>query len=319
MIAKLILCALAACAVAAPSSVRAADLVRIAIVNTTDTSVEPVYAEAKGFFQRAGIEPQITSFTNGAAVLAAIVGGSIDVGFANPLTVALAYQKGIPIVLLAPAMVYTARATPVWVVEAKHAPALKGAALNGKVVAVSSLGGELQLHVAAWMDRAGGNSSSAHFIELSGSAMVAALTAGRIDAATIGEPLLTLHHDDVQIVGDAYSGISPVGLGGVFVASKQWAQEHEQAARQVRDVLLQTARWANTHQPESGAILAQYAKLDPATAKMMRRVQYGEVLSPQLIQPLFDVALKYGYLKQPVNAATFLADLAPFPPAPARP
>jgi NitT/TauT family transport system substrate-binding protein len=313
--AAVLFCAIALCIGSVPVPARASDVVRIAIVNSTDSSSEPLYADAEGFFERAGITPQITSFTSGASVLAAIVGGSIDVGFANPLTVALAYQKGIPVVILAPAMMYTARATPVWLVEAKGPRARTGADLNGKIIAVSSLSGELQLHVAAWMDKAGGNSSSAHFIELSGSATVAALTAGRIDAATLGEPELTLHRDDVQIVGDAYSGISPIGLGGVFVASKQWTQEHEQDARQVRDVLLETARWANSHQPESAVVLAQYAKLDVSTAKMMHRIQFGEVLSPQLMQPLFDVALKYGYLKQPVNATTFLAAMAPFPPA----
>ena len=303
----------------APLSARASDAVRIAIVNSTDSSSEPLYADAEGFFQHAGIDPQITHFTTGAAVLAAVAGGSIDVGFANPLTVALAYQKGIPIVILAPAMIYTKRATPSWIVQAKGARARSGLDLNGKTIAISSLGGELQLHVAAWMDRTGGDSSTARFIELSGSAMAAALKAGRIDAATIGEPELTLHRDDVDILADAYSGITPVGLGGVFVASKQWVQDHDRAAHAVRDVILQTARWANGHQNESAVILAEHAKLDLATARAMHRVTYGDVLSPQLIQPLYDVALKYGYLKQPVDAAKFLADMAPFPPVPARP
>ena len=68
----------------------------------------------------------------------------------------------------------------------------------------------------------------------------------------------------------------------------------------------QTAAWANGHHAESAVILSRYAKLTPEVMATMVRSTYGDAarLEPPMLQPVIDVAVKYG-----TTAPTAAADL----------
>ena len=70
-------------------------------------------------------------------------------GFSNQVSAVAALQRGIPIMVLAPAAVFDEKA-PVdnALCKAHGSPIKNGAELNGKVVAVTTLDGGLQL--SAW-------------------------------------------------------------------------------------------------------------------------------------------------------------------------
>ena len=72
-------------------------------VGTTgnDTYSEVYYAAEQGYFGRAGLNVDISTFNNGAAGSAAVASGAIDVGVSSPLQVAQAFARGIPFVLVA--------------------------------------------------------------------------------------------------------------------------------------------------------------------------------------------------------------------------
>jgi hypothetical protein len=64
----------------------------------------------------------------------------------------------------------------------------------------------------------------------------------------------------------------------------------------------QTARWANQHHAETARMLAEEANLPLSLTKSMVRATYAEALTPDLLQPAFDVAAKYGLIA-PVRAS----------------
>lgn len=303
-------------AAGAPAMLRAepaAAQVRVATINTTDSSATPVYAEETGAFKREGLDVTITPLTTGGATIAAIAGGSIDIGFSNPLTAALAFQKGVPLTVLVPAMYYTPKATPSFMCRVRGGSVRNGADLVGKTVGVQSLNGELHLHAEYWVDQHGGDSKTVKWIEFTPGQMVAALREGAIAAATIGEPDYTAHKAEVEAIGDAYGGLMPkgTGIGGVYLAARAWVSGNPDAARRFIRAMVATARWANAHHMETGKILAARAKIDPEIVAAMTRIVYADALDPALVQPLFDVALKYGFLKQPASAVEMFADAAP--------
>ena len=84
--------------------------------------------------------------------------------------------------------------------------------------------------------------------------------------------------------------------------------DSETAVRALLDrivaVIVKTAKWANTHQAESGQILAKYAKaiIQPG----MSRVTYAEKLDPAQVQPFINAGAKYGMLKAPFPATELL-------------
>ena len=62
---------------------------------------------------------------------------------------------------------------------------------------------------------------------------------------------------------------------------------------------METGRWANTHHAESAKVLGPLTGIEPATFATMARSEYGDSLTASMIQPVIDVAVKYGQLKEP--------------------
>ena len=71
-------------AAAAPRSAFAAnDPLHIASI-PLDAGAEAYYAYDMGYFRDAGIDATVESIPSGAAILSAVAGGAVDVGFAEP-------------------------------------------------------------------------------------------------------------------------------------------------------------------------------------------------------------------------------------------
>ena len=76
--------------------------IRVGDLGYTDASSEPLFAQAAGIFKKYGLDAEVTTYTGGGAIIAAIAGGSLDVGFSNATSAVAAIQRGIPILALAP-------------------------------------------------------------------------------------------------------------------------------------------------------------------------------------------------------------------------
>ncbi len=72
-------------------------------------------------------------------------------------------------------------------------------------------------------------------------------------------------------------------------------------ARRFAALMYRTAKWANANRPLTADMLARVAHLDRELVLSMHRATYSERNEPRLLQPLIDVALKYGAIKKPVN------------------
>jgi NitT/TauT family transport system substrate-binding protein len=284
---------------------------RVAILGGDATS-EPIYGVRSGIFAKHGLAVTVSEVSGGAAVIAAVAGGSFEAGFSNIVTLASAAQRGLPIVMLAPAAIFNNAVPDVLLVKARAAAYKSGADLSGKTVAVTSLSGLLSVGASAWIDKTGGDAKNVHFVELPLSEMSAALKQGRIDAAMISEPYITQNRADVAPLGDAFAAIAPRFIVGAFVASKPWAQANADVARRFSAAMIETAHWSNANHAATGKMLADDAKLDAQTVATMARSTYGDSIDPGLITPAFTAALKYGALKTPGDAAAIVADARPY-------
>jgi NitT/TauT family transport system substrate-binding protein len=274
---------------------------------TGDGASEGAYALGGGFFKKYGLDASVAQTTGGGAVVAAVVGGSAEIGFSNLISVAAAIERGIPVTIIAPATLFNSKAPDILLMKARRSSYKSGADLNGKIVAVTTLDGELQLGAAVWIDKTGGNSKLVHFVELPETAMAAALVQGRIDAAMMTEPHVTQARTDVDLVGNADSAIAPQFVSGVYFAATAWTDAHPDIARRVAQALRETAHWANTHHAETAAIIAHGLDLDAPTINAMTRSTYAESLTVPGISPALDVAFAYGRLKEPFDVKQLVA------------
>jgi NitT/TauT family transport system substrate-binding protein len=291
----------------APRRVAAAGTpIRIALL-PIDTDSLPYYAQDLGYFQAAGIDSQIQVIQAGSSVITAIVGGSIDIGFTNPISLAAAVQHGIPIVAIAAAAVYEAHEVPTAAIVVPNNSTLKTAKdLNGKTMACSGLKTLGQWAPAVWIDKNGGDSSQVKFAEMPFPDMPLALAQGRVDCAFPAEPFITQAKDVSRVFADAFAAVGPRFSLGIWVTSKQWADAHRDLVAAFAQVMGKTAAWSNQHHAESAGILAKYIKLDSSVAAKMARVRNAPRLVASDMQPVIDLATRYGTLPAPAMSADML-------------
>lgn len=280
---------------------RAADapLIRLA-TPPTDSSAMYFYAETMGFFKKYGLNAEVTTLANGEAVTNGIIGGSLDIGNGQAITLIIAYSKGIPITVIGGSGINTVktRAGSSGAFFVPNASSItSGKDLNGKTVGVQGLRGFAQYGTMAWIDRTGGDSSTVKFVEMSSSVMGAALSDNRLDGAFIPEPNVSAVAKLAKKIANPMDTIAPSFYSGAHFAMLAWAKAHADVVKRFEECMYETAAWANKNQDRTAEILASAVKMDISLVRNAVRIEYSTRRDPSLLQPMIDLAARYGGIK----------------------
>lgn len=309
MLSRIVAAVVAALALGVPASMGAADeplTIRVA-ATANDTYAEAYYAQERGDFQKAGLNVQLTTFTNGATVAQAVVGGSIDIGISNVVQIGTAVEKGIPIRYFAGGGMYSTDEPTTALCVAQSSTIKTAKDFEGQTIGVSTLKDTSAIATQAWLADHGADLSKIKFIELPFAAMGPSLARGTIAGAVISEPSLSAARTGgARIFAKSYDGIAPRFLISGWFTTLDFQKQNPQAVKRFADVIYATAKWANSHRADSAKILVKVAQLDPIVVRAMARCQYAENLDPKLIQPALDAAAKGGALDRPIAAADII-------------
>ena len=256
------------------------------------------YAQERGFFAAAGLDVKLTLLNNGAAIIAAMMSGAVDVGFASASPLIQARQRSLPIKFLQFSAIYTGAQLLSAILVAKDSPIRSAGDLAGKPIAVNGLHDLGQYQVQSWIDQNGGNSSTVQFVELPYAEMAAALQQGRIAAAGPTEPFVTAAKGTTRILGNLNEAIAHRYLMAGWISTEPWLARNPDAARRFYGAIQQAARWANAHPKDALPLLLQFTKITPETAAATGRYTFDESdrPDPKLIQPIADMMRRYGKL-----------------------
>ena len=271
-------------------------------------AAQAFYAQEQGFFKAAGLDVNLVVLPNGAAIVAAAAAGSVDIGFGSPSPLIQAHVRGLPVRFITYASLYTGPPVTSALMAAKNSAVRTGADLNGQAVAVNGLRDIGQFEVQAWVDRNGGDSATVQFVEMPYAVMFDALSHGRVAAASETEPWVSQATDGARVIGNLNDIVAPrYALAGWF-ATNAWLTANPQLAQRFIAVMQQTARWANTHPKEAGALLQRYTKVTPDVAVVvLKQLQFDDAgrADPKYLQPVVDLISRYG--KTPAfNAADLI-------------
>jgi len=258
-----------------------------------ESAAEAFYAKDMGFFAKAGFDVDVQTMQASAAMLAAAASNSIDIGYSPVDLLATTHSKQVPIVIIAPANEYISPSRNAGLALPASSAVQQAKDLNGKTIAVSNLRSLSENAARAWMDRNGGDSATAKFVEIPFPAMQPALDAGRVDAAWVAEPFISLAAKNGRVIEYGFDAIAKRFLIGAWFTTARWANDHRDLVSRFADAMHETAVWANKNQTQSGAIVAKYTKIDPAVLTTMTRSHYAEALAPAALQPLIDLSAKY--------------------------
>jgi NitT/TauT family transport system substrate-binding protein len=294
---------------ALPTAVRAQSLLPVHVGASLDDGLTPVlYAYKTGIFTRNGLDVTLTSASSGAALAAAVAGGSVDIAKSALMSLLSAHMHGIDFKLLAGAVLYTSGTQTVQLCALKTGTIASPADLNGKTVIVDALQSLNQMATQATIDRAGGNSSTVRFIELTPASMLGALETGRADAASIVNPILqaVLDTGKVRTFGDPYDAIGKRFLIAGWFCTASFASRNPVLIKRFAAAVREAALYTNSHHDETVPIIAEYAGLDPDVVRKMHRDTNATDLDPREVQPAIDAAYKYKFISKIFDAKELL-------------
>jgi NitT/TauT family transport system substrate-binding protein len=293
--------ALAAAAPAVPLAARADDGAVLRIASAADDDVTPVlYADRAGWFRDAGMNVHVDRLNNGTAVAAAVAGGAIDIGKVSMLAMILAHARGVPLTIIAACSLSTPAINNSGLLVPNDSPIRVARDLTGKIVSVGALNDMQALSTQTWIDKNGGNSKAVSFVEEPGPAVGVALDTNRIAAGTAVNPTLMqlLATGKYRSIGRPIQSISNRLMISAWVSSIDWATKNASAARTFSQIVLRAGAYANTHHDQTADLIAAFSGIEPATVRTMARAAFADKLEASTIQPLIDVAAKYGTIKQ---------------------
>lgn len=274
----------------------------------TDDFASAYYASDLGYFQSAGLNVQVQTFTSGAAAADAVIGGSLDIAVTTPLLLANGYLKGVPFAIIAGGAISTAAAPTSALCVAKDGPIRSAQDLAGKTIGLNVLKTVLELSLDAYLAAHRMKPSDVRTVEMAFSAQAPALERGTISAALLTEPALAvaLQRGTIRSLAAPYPYIAREFLLAAWFTSRGFAQRNPALVRRFADVVYRTARWANTHHDESAAILAKYSQIPLEVLRSMDRARLAERMDPRDMQALIDAGVRYGFLGRTVPASALI-------------
>ncbi|MBQ0851526.1 ABC transporter substrate-binding protein [Streptomyces sp. BH-SS-21] len=238
--------------------------VKVGIIPIVD--VAPLYlGQKKGFFGSRGIELDMVSAQGGAAIIPGVVSGQFQFGFSNTTSLMVAQVKGVPVrsVVNGAASNGKVGGDVTGVGVSKDSPIKSAADLAGHTVAVNTLQNIGDTTVRESVRVAGGDPSEVEFVEIPFDQMPAALDGGRVDAAWMGEPAMTIAKGQgARVVASPFAETDPKLTVATYFTSAQLAERDPGLVKRFAEAMTESLKYATGHPDEARQVLSTYTKID---------------------------------------------------------
>jgi NitT/TauT family transport system substrate-binding protein len=268
--------------------------------------VAPVYMAVKqGYFKAEGLEVKFQSFQGGAAIVPAMVAGSVQVSFSNWVSLFLAKSRGIDLTVIADGD----RAKPGFsgVFTMPDSPIKSAADLAGKKVAVNTLANIGDVAISAVLKDKGVDPKSIKFVEIPFPEMGATLQRGQVDAIWAVEPYTTAVKGTLKArsIIDPFSGPTDQLPVAGYAVMRQFADENPRTVAAFQRALAKAAGEASGDAAKVAEVLPTYTKIAAADAGSLTLPEYVVELDASKLQRVADLMQEEGKVSQKVDVASF--------------
>ncbi|ELP63008.1 ABC transporter substrate-binding protein [Streptomyces turgidiscabies] len=237
--------------------------VKVGIIPIID--VAPLYlGQKKGFFSSRGIELEMVPAQGGAAIIPGVVSDQFQFGFSNTTSLMIAQVKGVPIKSVVNGAASNGKVgADVTGVAVKKDSSIKSAKdLAGRTVAVNTLQNIGSTTVRESVRLAGGDPSKVKFVEMPFDQMPAALDGGRVDAAWMGDPAMTIAKaQGARVVASPFAETDPKLTVATYFTSTQIAKQKPDLVKKFAAAMSESLQYATDHPDEARQILTTYTKI----------------------------------------------------------
>jgi NitT/TauT family transport system substrate-binding protein len=223
----------------------------------------------KGFFADEGLSVDVQTVQGGAEVVPQVLSGDVQIGFSSTPTLMAAAATRLPVEIVAPARgrgparVRTGRSREGAVMVKRDSPVRGYADLAGRTVAVNAVENVVDLTLSATLDRHGVDHDDVERLEVPFPDMLAALDAGRVDAAFMATPFKTIaeRSGDYRAIGYPLDDVRPGFVFTGYFASSRWAERNEEVLDRFLTALRRSMLYAADHERETRATIARFTEL----------------------------------------------------------
>lgn len=280
--------ALTACGVGQGSAVTiaAGDPIKVGVLPVADFA--PVYiAQDKGYFADEGLQVQTQVMQNAAAIAPSVINGQLQFGTGAVTPFIAAAQKGLP--LRAVANMADTAATPATdpsaILVAGGSSLKRPRDLVNHKVAVNGLGAITHVAAAEAIAKDGGDPTSVTFVAMPFPDMIPALKQGRIDAASVVEPFLTLGTaQDATAISHPYTtAFAPGRTMAVMFSAQPFLDKNPDVAHRFVRALNRASEVAATDPEAVRQVLVTHGRMKPEIVAKIRFPGYGTSVSADAI------------------------------------
>ena len=264
--------------------------------------VAPLYlGRQKGFFkkEKLTIKPRLAE--GGAAVVASVVSGDNQIGFAATVPTITAKSKGLPLKIISQGVQAAKTEEKGWsgVLVSKDSSVRSVKDLEGKTIATNALNNVGDVTIRAAAEKQGADPSKLKFTEVPFPDMLASLEAGHVDAAWEVEPFLTQGKaTGARSVLEPYVETAPELTVATYISSEQYIQENRDVVDRFVRAMNRSLEYASSHPDEARKIVLTYTKIPAEAAKGMQLPTWGSDLNEPTIELMADLTLKFGIIEK---------------------
>lgn len=288
----------------------------VRVVGPINDGQTPLYYGLNGLFRRYGIDVQLMPANNGAAAMAAVLGGSAEIAFTNMVAVLQAHLRGVPVQIVAPLSIYSSERPPMALVVLKDAPYHSGKDLNGKTISSPSVRDLNSVSVMAWVDKTGGDSKTLQMVEVPSATALPALEEGRIDGATMIEPAVSqaLATGKARILCHPEDAIAARYLVTAYAADGRFVDQNHELMASFARAMHEASVYVNSHVADTVDLVAARTGATPDEVAHSVRSLFAEYADARTIVPLLDVLVKYGLVDHGFPVGEIISSVAVKPP-----
>ena len=272
--------------------------VKIAII-AVDATAQVMYAKHRGFFEKQGIEAEITVVGDGTLTVAAVLAGEAQFAGIPVGALAILKSRNAPVKAVAGGSVYEPNVHTTVLAAAPGKRISRARDLVGKRIGLDSLNNISHVALQRWLERGGVSPEDVQIATLPFAQMIAPLISGQLDAAWLPEPWATqaLQRGARAIAFPFDAVCSEDCLLTMWMSHRN--VDPELAAR-FRNAVQAAAVWGNQkrNQATSGRVLARYAPVDAKVLAKIARIGYATRLRPRSGQPWIDLFAEYKLIPQ---------------------
>ncbi len=246
----------------------------------------------------------------GAVGIPALIGGSVEFGISNIVSIVLAVNQGLDLKVIA-ANANTGPGAPdtsAMIVKA-DSPIKSAADLAGKRVAVNNRNSLVWLYAKAWIEQAGVDPGSVTFIEVPFPQMNDAIVHGQADAAYNVDPFVSRGEASGQTrsIGRPYSVQGNVRKSQLITTGSFIKSQPEIVKGFVR-AYIRGVEWMNAHRDQKGwdDMVSIITGLKPEVVMKTVHPLLPTSVSVADANKTIDLMVKYGLLDKKIDFGSML-------------